>query len=82
MNVNDENSKKITGLGYQNAYLLSSEYSTYLSGRYVEIKMLPLSFKDFLSFHGYEIQRNKTKKCFISHKAMKNSEHRQITLSK
>ena len=31
----------ITG---SNAYLLSSEYSTYLSGRSVEIKMLPLSF--------------------------------------
>ena len=31
----------ITG---SNAYLLSSEYSTYLSGRCVEIKMLPLSF--------------------------------------
>ena len=28
-----------------NAYLLSSEYSTYLAGRCVEIKMLPLSFK-------------------------------------
>ena len=27
-----------------NAYLLSSEYSTYLSGRCVEIQMLPLSF--------------------------------------
>lgn len=38
-----------------NAYLLSSEYSTYLSGRCVEIKMLPLSFKEFLSFHGFEI---------------------------
>jgi len=31
----------ITG---SNAYLLSSELSTLLSGRYVEIKMLPLSF--------------------------------------
>ena len=30
-----------------NAYLLSSEFSTYLSGRYVEIKMLPLSFLEF-----------------------------------
>lgn len=30
-----------------NAYLLSSELSTYLSGRYVEIKMLPLSFREF-----------------------------------
>ena len=46
----------ITG---SNTYLLSSEYSTYLSGRYVEIKMLPLSFKEFLSFHGYEIRDRK-----------------------
>lgn len=38
-----------------NAYLLSSELSTYLSGRYVEIKVLPLSFKEFLDFHGYTI---------------------------
>ena len=47
----------ITG---SNAYLLSSEYSTYLSGRYVEIKMLPLSFKEFLAFHGYEIRERKS----------------------
>lgn len=33
-----------------NAYLLSSEISTLLSGRYVEIKMLPLSFKEYLQF--------------------------------
>ncbi|MFR6379668.1 MAG: ATP-binding protein [Evtepia sp.] len=33
-----------------NAYLLSSELSTYLSGRYVEIKMLPLSFREFWTF--------------------------------
>ena len=32
-----------------NAYLLSGELSTLLSGRYVEIKMLPLSFKEYLS---------------------------------
>lgn len=36
----------ITG---SNAYLLSSELSTYLSGRYIEIKMLPLSFKEYIS---------------------------------
>ena len=39
-----------------NAYLLSSEYSTYLSGRYVEIKMLPLSFREFLDFHNFEVR--------------------------
>ncbi len=33
-----------------NAYLLSSELSTLLSGRYVEIKMQPLSFKEYLDF--------------------------------
>lgn len=37
----------ITG---SNAYLLSSELSTFLSGRYIEIKVLPLSFKEFLDF--------------------------------
>lgn len=37
----------ITG---SNAYLLSTEFSTLLSGRYVEIRMLPLSFKEFLAF--------------------------------
>ena len=42
----------ITG---SNAYLLSSEYSTYLSGRCVEIKMLPLSFREFLDFHDLEL---------------------------
>ena len=37
----------ITG---SNAWLLSSELSTLLSGRYVEIKMLPLSFKEYMQF--------------------------------
>ena len=37
-----------------NAYLLSSEISTLLSGRYVEIKMLPLSFKEFIDFNNLE----------------------------
>ncbi len=41
----------ITG---SNAYLLSSEFSTLLSGRYVEIQLLPLSFKEFLTFYSFE----------------------------
>lgn len=50
-----------------NAHLLSSELSTYLAGRYVEIKMLPLSFREFLDFHGYRVEEyqslaGKTKK--------------------
>ena len=40
----------ITG---SNAYLLSSELSTLLSGRYIEIKMYPLSFSEFLQFNNY-----------------------------
>ena len=35
-----------------NAYMLSSEIATLLSGRYVEVKMLPLSFKEFVEFTG------------------------------
>lgn len=36
----------ITG---SNAYILSGELATLLSGRYIEIKMLPLSFKEYVS---------------------------------
>ena len=42
----------ITG---SNAYLLSTEFSTLLSGRYVEIRMLPLSFKEFLNFYNFDM---------------------------
>ncbi len=34
-----------------NAYLLSSELATLISGRYVEIKMLPLSFKEYYEYY-------------------------------
>lgn len=39
----------ITG---SNSKLLSGELATLLSGRYIEIKMLPLSFKEYISYTG------------------------------
>ena len=39
----------ITG---SNANLLSGELATLLSGRYIEIKMLPLSFEEYISYRG------------------------------
>lgn len=60
----------ITG---SNAYLLSSEYSTYLSGRYVEIRVLPLSFREFLDFHGYEIRERMSPTGEMKKRAYDNS---------
>jgi len=37
-----------------NAYLLSGELATLLSGRYVKIEMLPLSFKEYVQYTGDE----------------------------
>lgn len=39
----------ITG---SNSYMLSGELATYLTGRYIQIHVLPLSFKEYLSFYG------------------------------
>ncbi len=46
----------ITG---SNSYLLSSELSTLISGRFVEIKMLPLSFREYLDFSETKIINNR-----------------------
>ena len=41
-----------------NAYLLSGELATLLSGRYIEIKMLPLSFKEYvMAFDNHDYQQ-------------------------
>ena len=47
----------ITG---SNSYLLSGDLATLLTGRYVEIKMLPLSFKEFLALTGMDTERGLT----------------------
>ena len=44
----------ITG---SNAYLLSGGLATLLSGRYVEVKMLPLSLREFLAVTGLDEER-------------------------
>ncbi|MBO4957000.1 MAG: ATP-binding protein [Rickettsiales bacterium] len=56
----------ITG---SNAYLLSSELSTYLAGRYIEIKLLPLSFKEFVEFNKFEVNK-KTFNLYIQYGGM------------
>lgn len=47
----------ITG---SNAWLLSSEIATLLAGRYVEIHLLPLSFKEFIDFGKYPEETDRT----------------------
>lgn len=45
----------ITG---SNAHLLSSEYATYVTGRYVEIAIFPFSFSEYCGFHAIEKSRD------------------------
>ena len=58
----------ITG---SNAYFMSSELATLLSGRYIELKMLPLSFKEYyqakLEYEKMEQKENRTLKTFIQY---------------
>lgn len=42
-----------------NAYMLSSEIATLISGRYIEVPMLPLSFKEYVSSTGSETDLSK-----------------------
>ena len=50
-----------------NAYMLSSEIATLISGRYVEIKMLPLSFKEYVQSTGDELNLQKKYKDYIEY---------------
>lgn len=58
----------ITG---SNAYFMSSELATLLSGRYIELKMLPLSFKEYyqakLEYEKLEQKENRISKTLIQH---------------
>ena len=58
----------ITG---SNAYFMSSELATLLSGRYIELKMLTLSFKEYyqakLEYEKMEQQENRTLKTLIQY---------------
>lgn len=42
-----------------NSHLLSSELATYLAGRYVEIPVYTLSFKEYLQFHAHYFPEDK-----------------------
>ena len=46
----------ITG---SNSYMLSGELATYLTGRYIQIHILPLSFKEYLSYYGEDNELRK-----------------------
>ena len=47
--IKDNEDIYVTG---SNAYMLSSEIATMISGRYIQIEMLPLSFKEYMESTG------------------------------
>ena len=47
--IRDQVDVYITG---SNAYMLSGEFATLLSGRYIEIRMLPFSFREYMAVTG------------------------------
>lgn len=60
LNIKPDTDVYLTG---SNAYMLSSDIATLLSGRYVEIPMLPFSFREYVSAIGGEndLQRSYNK---------------------
>lgn len=54
----------ITG---SNAKLLSGELATYLSGRYIELKVFPLSFAEYLQFIDFDFQKENPDQKFFEY---------------
>lgn len=54
----------ITG---SNSHLLSSELATYLAGRYVEIPVFTLSYKEFLDFRHHYFKEENTANSFVQY---------------
>ena len=53
--------KKVIVTG-SNSNLLSSEISTHLTGRHIDVHLFPFSFKEFLNFKNFKIQKTYTTK--------------------
>src|SRR3989338_839780 len=53
-----------------NSELLSSEFSSVLTGRHLELKVAPLDFKEFLDFKGLKVEADKL--WFIKNKKVLN----------
>lgn len=49
-----------------NAFLLSSELATLISGRYVEVRMQPLTFTEYLDFRGARWQTDKSRDASVA----------------
>lgn len=63
LNLRPDTDIYLTG---SNAYMLSSEIATLLSGRYVEIPMLPFSFKEYVDATGSRTNLQKVYNDFIT----------------
>ena len=59
LNADEECQIIVTG---SNAKMLSSELSTYLGGRYIDIHVNSLSYREFLKFHGLEDSQESVEK--------------------
>ena len=67
----------ITG---SNAQLLASELATYLTGRYVEFPIYPLSFSEFVSFRGEKaVDRRKEFQNYLRYGGLPGIHHFELT---